>query len=119
MSIGARNMSKDTNQAPSTAREREAAMQEILQVISNSRDDTAPVFDVILRSVQRLCNVPLVFLPIADEERTRVTVPASIGARPEFAAVLKNFDEPLARSELVAVRAIRRGQRGARARLRR
>ena len=88
-----------------TRLEREAATREILEVVSQSRDDTAPVFATILESVRRLCNVPLAFLSIANEERTHVSVPASVGARPEFAAILEDFNEPIERSELIAVRA--------------
>lgn len=38
--------------------EREAASAEILQVISQSRDDDQPVFDTILRNAARLCQLP-------------------------------------------------------------
>ncbi len=89
-----------------TRLEREEATRKILSVVSQSRDDTAPVFDVILESVRRLCNAPLVFLSTMNEEQTHVIVPASIGARPEFQEILADFNEPVERSELVAVRAV-------------
>ena len=42
-------------------RERENATREILEVISQSRADEAPVFNAILSNAQRLCSAPLVF----------------------------------------------------------
>ena len=41
------------------ARAREAATREILEVMSLSRDDDRPVFDVILRNAARLCKAPI------------------------------------------------------------
>jgi class 3 adenylate cyclase/putative methionine-R-sulfoxide reductase with GAF domain len=93
-----------------TRLEREAATREILQVISRSRADEAPVFDVILESVSRLCNAPLALLSMANEARTHVTVPAHRGVRPDFAAALIEFYEPMEGSQLVAVRAIAEGR---------
>lgn len=86
--------------------EREAATREILEVVSQSRDDERPVFEVILRNASRLCRAPLAFLPMANEARTHVTVPAFLGVRPEFGAVLAEFHEPMQNSQLVAVRAV-------------
>ncbi|WP_299656158.1 GAF domain-containing protein [uncultured Tateyamaria sp.] len=86
--------------------EREAATREILQVISQSPDDERPVFDAILSNASRLCNAPLAFLPMANAERTHVTVPAFRGVRPDFATALDEFREPMASSRLVAVRAV-------------
>ena len=48
-----------------TRLEREAATREILSVISQSRDDDAPVFDVIVRNSARLCNAPVAWLLLA------------------------------------------------------
>ena len=86
--------------------EREAASREVLGVISRSRDDERPVFDAILENASRLCKAPLAFLPMANAERTHVTVPAFLGVRPDFAEALGEFNEPLGDSGLVAVRAI-------------
>ena len=86
--------------------EREAATREILEVISRSRDDEKPVFDAILENAARLCNAPLAFLSMVNEERTHVTVPAHRGGRPKFAADLDDLLVPIDGSKLLAVRAI-------------
>jgi GAF domain-containing protein len=89
-----------------TRLEREAATREILSVISQSRDDEQPVFDVILKSASRLCNAPLAFLSMANEERTHVNIRALLGARAEFTSLVENFHEPIEGAKLVAVRPI-------------
>ncbi len=90
--------------------EREAASREILEVISQSRDDEAPVFRSILENASRLCKAPLAFLSIADHARGVATIPANIGARTDFDEALKGFLEPLTRTELVAIRPMIDGQ---------
>jgi class 3 adenylate cyclase len=92
------------------AARREAALREILDVISRLRDDEQPVFDSILANASRLCNAPLAFLSLANDARTLVSVPASRGARSEFSGILENFVEPLERTELIAVGPIVHGQ---------
>ncbi len=52
-----------------TRLEREAASREILQVISASRTDPAPVFDVILKHATQLSGAPLANLALLDEQR--------------------------------------------------
>ena len=86
--------------------EREAASREILEVISQARDDEQPVFNSILNNASRLCNAPLAFLSVADHQRGRVLIPANIGSRIEFGKVLEHFDEPFSQTELVAIRPI-------------
>ncbi|MEO1687264.1 MAG: GAF domain-containing protein, partial [Pseudomonadota bacterium] len=93
-----------------TRLEREAATREILEVISTSRDDEAPVFDAILEAASRLLKAKLAFLTLADETRTRVLVPAHRGTTPEFGAILDTFAEPIDRSELVAVLPVAKGE---------
>ncbi len=60
------------NLAVQNAQERDAATREILQVISRSRDNYEPVFDVILENAVRLCSAPLAFLALANTERTHL-----------------------------------------------
>ncbi len=84
--------------------EREKASREILEVISRSRDDERPVFQSILENSSRLCKAPLAFLCVADNERGLATIPANIGARTDFDEALKNFVEPLTRTELIAIK---------------
>lgn len=90
--------------------EREAASREILEVISQSRDDDQPVFNSILKNASRLCKAPLAFLCVADHERGVATIPANIGARTDFDEALQGFVEPLTRTELVAIRPMIDGQ---------
>jgi class 3 adenylate cyclase len=89
-----------------TRLEREAATRQILEVISQSRADEKPVFDAILENASRLCNAPLAYLSMANEERTHVTVPAHRGSRPKFAADLDNLRVLIDGSELALVRSI-------------
>ena len=91
-----------------TRLEREAATREILQVISQSRADTAPVFEAILQNARRLCNAPLAFLSMVNEARTHVTIPAALGARTK--KNLGGFNEPIEESHLIAVRPIVTGE---------
>jgi class 3 adenylate cyclase len=88
------------------AQAREAATKQILDVISQSRDNEKPVFDAVLQHAQRLCKAPLAFLSLVDDTRTKVFIPAQRGARPAFADVLEAFVEPIERSELLAVRPV-------------
>ncbi|WP_170519319.1 GAF domain-containing protein [Ruegeria atlantica] len=90
--------------------EREEASREILEVISRSRDDDRPVFYSILENSSRLCKAPLAFLCVADHESGLATIPANIGARTDFDEALKDFVEPLTRTELIAIRPMIDGQ---------
>ena len=87
-------------------REREAATREILQVISQSRDDEAPVFDAILENACRLCNAPLAYLSMTTEDRAYVISPARRGAFEKFGVTLDKLRVPLAESRLALARAI-------------
>lgn len=97
---------EDAGSGAHGANAREAAMREILQVISRSRADERPVFDAILESASRLCKAPLAFLSMADEERTQITIPAYRGPRPEFAAILDKYSEPFDQTQVVANRVV-------------
>ncbi|WP_223424602.1 GAF domain-containing protein [Tateyamaria pelophila] len=87
--------------------DREGATRRILEVISQSRDDDLPVFDIILESASRLCNAPMAILSLADQNREFVSIPAHCGAVPEYAKMLDGFHQDFESSELYAVRAIR------------
>ncbi len=52
------------------ARQREAALREILEVISASRDDEGPVFEVIVANAARLCVAPMAWLLLTDPAQT-------------------------------------------------
>jgi GAF domain-containing protein len=62
-----------------TRLEREAATREILSVISRSRDDETPVFDVIVEHAARLCHASRGDLLIASEDKTQYALAASYG----------------------------------------
>ncbi len=62
-----------------TRLEREAATREILSVISQSRDDETPVFDVIVEHAARLCHASRGDLLIASEDKTQYALAASYG----------------------------------------
>jgi len=61
------------------ARDREAALREMLDVISRSRDDEAPVFDVILRNAAQLCKAPIARLWLVGTAGTQYVQAASYG----------------------------------------
>ena len=57
-------------------REREAATREILEVISQSRADEAPVFEAILSNAQRLSVAPFSFLAMTTEDGLHIEIMA-------------------------------------------
>jgi class 3 adenylate cyclase len=61
------------------ANERLKATQEILQVISQTKDDEQPVFDAILRNAAQLCNAPVAALLLLNEERSTFGMAAHWG----------------------------------------
>ncbi len=86
---------------------REKASTEVLDIISRSRADEQPVFDIILESASRLCHAPLALLHLTSNDRKRVRCAAYRGTGDEFASRLSDFDEDLESSKLVVVEAIR------------
>ncbi len=58
-------------------REREAATREILRIISQSRDDEAPVFEAILENACTLCDAPHGFLLLRNSEDTHLVIAAA------------------------------------------
>ncbi len=63
-----------------TRLERERASAEVLEVISRSRDDEAPVFEAILKRASQLCRTSYAGLALINEERTHLVYTASHGA---------------------------------------
>ncbi|MEH6648132.1 MAG: GAF domain-containing protein [Sulfitobacter sp.] len=59
--------------------EREAATSEILSVISQSRDDEARVFDIILRKASSLCNADQAGLQIVNDNRSKICLAGHCG----------------------------------------
>jgi class 3 adenylate cyclase len=73
--------------------EREAATREILQVISRSRDDEAPVFDVINETAMRLCRATESIIWTIDGDR--FVVGSVCGADPELPRIFAENPIPL------------------------
>ena len=66
-------------EAADGANAREAAMGKILEVISRSRADEKPVFDVILENAARLCRSTMARLHLLNEESTHHLLAAHWG----------------------------------------
>lgn len=62
-----------------TRLERETATSEILEVMSTSRDNTEPVFEVIVRNAAKLCNAPFAQLDLVNETCTHTDLAAHFG----------------------------------------
>ncbi len=97
---------QDASHSLEQVRGREAALREILQVISECRDDERPVFDAILKNATLLCDAPLAYLAMTTEDRAHVVSPARRGAFANFGKTLDNLRVPLSRSPLALARAI-------------
>ncbi len=89
-----------------TRLERERASSEILEVISQSRDDEGPVFDAILSNASHLCHAPIAGLVMVDDERKTYGLRASRGAKPEFVEALEKNPPALDPERFAAARAI-------------
>ncbi len=70
---------KDAQTELELAHEREAALRDILQIISRSKDDEGPVFGAILDSAQRLCNAQTSGLQLLNEAKSHIVVTATTG----------------------------------------
>ncbi len=66
---------------------REAATREILEVISQSRDDDQPVFDAILHRVADLCDADAACLILGKAGDTHQRMPAHYGIDPATIAI--------------------------------
>ena len=99
------NPSAGDDRVLENSREREAATLEILEAISRSRDDEKPVFDTILRSALRLCNVDMSVLVMLNEAGTHLELTASAGA--QFVKLKPGVDQWPIDSGLTVARAFR------------
>ena len=78
------------------ALERQTATSDVLQVIGSSVADTAPVFEKILQSCQRLFASFRVSITLVDDDGM-VHMNADLGGSPEFNGTVKNYyPRPLA-----------------------
>ncbi len=67
------------NEELARARQREAATREVLEVISESRDDERPVFDLVLHKAAALCGASMASLNIISEDRSHAVMVAHWG----------------------------------------
>ncbi len=92
----------------SNARLREQATREVLQVISQSRDDELPVLQTILEAASRLCNAPLAFVSRVNRAGTHLSIPAQRGARAEMQKVFAEAVHSVEDSGIVSAQVVRR-----------
>ncbi len=85
---------------------RETALREILRVMSHSRHDELPVFDVILENASRLCEAPLAAMCLISEDRKHYPIIAQLGANPEFVEYMMANPPELDPERYVAARAM-------------
>ncbi len=81
------------NKEITEALERQTATSDILRTISRSPTDYAPVFDAILDNATRLCDAPLAFLQMREEDHFNLV--AHKGSRPEFIEWLRENPMPI------------------------
>ena len=93
-----------------TRLEREAATREILSVISQSRNEEAPVFDVILENAARLCTAPFASLALCNEDRTYIDIVSINGASDEFAAWIRDNPIPMTGELTTGARSVVTGE---------
>jgi hypothetical protein len=92
------------------ARQREAAAREILDLISRSRDDEAPVFDAILRRASDLCGAHAAALVMGKEGDRHQQMVASDGVDPATLALYDSGHVPMDPDISFAARAILTGK---------
>ena len=77
------------------ARESLSATQDILQIISQSKDGAGPVFDAILQSAARLCDTDRARLVLAKPGDTHQHLAAMLGFRPDDVAQYEKEPVPM------------------------
>lgn len=93
-----------------TRLERERGMAEVLEVISQSRDDETPVFDLILRKSAELCGAHAAALALGQEGGAHQTMAASYGVEAETVALYDRGDVSMNPDVSIAAKAILTGQ---------
>lgn len=92
-----------------TRLERERATRDILEVISKSRDDERPVFDLILRKAAALCGADAAALALGKEGDAYQTMPASFEIAPKTQEMYDNGQVPMDPDVSVGAKAILTG----------
>ena len=90
--------------------EREAATKEVLQIISESRDDEQPVFEAILERACKLCDAPSAGLLLGTLEDKYVTFAASAGSNKRVDNALRAANVPMDNDASYSARAIIEGK---------
>ncbi|MEL6467833.1 MAG: GAF domain-containing protein, partial [Pseudomonadota bacterium] len=93
-----------------TRLERERATSDILEVISKSRDDERPVFDLILQKAMALCGAEAAALALGKKGDTHQTMPAAYGIAPATQAVYDAAQVPMDPDISVGAKAILSGE---------
>ncbi len=92
------------------ARAREAATNEILAIIRDSREDEQPVFDAILERATRLCDTPNAILIMGKEGDAVQTLVADRGVVPDITKYYQNGEVPMDPEDSLAAKAIIEGR---------
>ena len=100
-------MDGNKREAETDAAAREAALRDILGIISQSRDDEAPVFQAIHESASRLCDAPFSGLFLVDESGLNLDLVSHLGGDPEYIKA-SNVKWPLSQSAAVADAVVKR-----------
>ncbi|MFK7875748.1 MAG: GAF domain-containing protein [Paracoccaceae bacterium] len=93
-----------------TRLERERATSDILEVISKSRDDESPVFDLILKTAAELCGADAAALALGKKGDASQTMPASYGLAPKTVEMYNTGQVPMDAKTSVGAQAILTGK---------
>jgi class 3 adenylate cyclase/putative methionine-R-sulfoxide reductase with GAF domain len=87
--------------------EREAATREILEVISRSRDDEAPVFEAILDNACKLCDAPHGFLLLRNSEDTHLVIAAANTEKSGIVRMVRENPHSMSDDKSLSVEAVK------------
>lgn len=90
--------------------ERETASRQVLDVISRSRDDDHPVFEVLLKNALRLCRSEHAALLLLSEDGERLEYARAQGGSQDEIEWMRNNPTPLSDVESSYVQALTRGE---------
>ncbi|WP_170610973.1 adenylate/guanylate cyclase domain-containing protein [Ruegeria arenilitoris] len=85
-------------------RERETAMRDILNVMSQSREDEAKVFDIILQKAASLCDADQAGLQLVNKSRSHFRLAADLGQKRTAFEIGKEWSLDSFLSSAVAIR---------------
>ena len=88
-------------------REREVATREILRIISQSRNDEAPVFEAILENACKLCDAPHGGLILRNPEDTHLVMTAANTENSGFVKMVRENPHSLSDDNSLTVEAVK------------